>query len=131
MLVGFQCPVSLCSDLYVRWSTLLGCRRIRHILAPPFHPQTNGKIERYHRTIKGELSLSPYEMPGELEKAIGAFIDYYNYRRYHEGLGDVTPYDVYTGRHLEIIQKRKEAKSKTLKVRRDYNRIAREQDSGL
>ena len=58
---------------------------IRHILASPFHPQTNGKIERYHRTIKGELSLSPYEMPGELEKAIRAFIDYYNYRRYHEG----------------------------------------------
>ncbi len=48
---------------------------IRHILASPFHPQTNGKIERYHRTIKGELSLMPYEMPGELEEAIGAFID--------------------------------------------------------
>jgi len=104
---------------------------IRHILASPFHPQTNGKIERYHRTIKGELSLSPYEMPGELEKAIGAFIDYYNYRRYHEGLGDVTPYDVYTGSHLEIIQKRKEAKSRTLAERKNYNRIAREQGSGL
>ncbi len=104
---------------------------IGHILASPFHPQTNGKIERYHRTIKGELSLMPYEMPGELEEAIGTFIEYYNYRRYHEGLRDVTPYDVYTGRHLEIIQKRKEAKSRTLQVRRDYNRTAREQGSGL
>ena len=104
---------------------------IWHILASPFHPQTNGKIERYHRTIKGELSLSPYEMPGELEEAIRAFIEHYNYRRYHEGLGDVTPYDVYTGRHLEIIQKRKEAKSRTLQVRRDYNRTDREQGSGL
>jgi len=104
---------------------------IRHILASPFHPQTNGKIERYHRTIKGELSLMPYEMPGEQEEAIMAFIEHYNYRRYHEGLGDVTPYDVYTGRHLEIIQKRKEAKSRTLQVRRDYNRTAREQGSGL
>jgi len=66
-----------------------------------------------------------------LEKAIRAFIDYYNYRRYHEGLGDVIPYDVYTGGHHEIIQKRKEAKSRTLQVRRDYNRIAREQGSGL
>ncbi len=62
---------------------------------------------------------------------IRAFIDYYNYRRYHEGLGDVTPFDVYTGRYLKIIQKRKEAKSKTLQARRDYNRTAREQGSGL
>ena len=104
---------------------------ISHILASPFHPQTNGKIERYHRTIKGELSLSPYEMPGELEKAIKAFVDYYNYRRYHEGLSDVTPYDVYTGRYPEILQNRKEAKSKTLAQRRDYNRAAREQSIGL
>ena len=70
-------------------------------------------------------------MPGELEEAIRAFIDYYNYRRYHEGLGDVTPYDVYTGRHLGIILKRKEAKSRTLQVRKNYNRTAREQGSGL
>ncbi|MFC2066137.1 hypothetical protein ACFLUO_03615, partial [Chloroflexota bacterium] len=63
--------------------------------------------------------------------AIMVFIDYYNYRRYHEGLGDVTPYDVYTGRHLGIIQKRREAKNKTLAERKNYNRIAREQGSGL
>jgi len=70
-------------------------------------------------------------MPGELKKAIKAFIEYYNYRRYHEGLGDVTPYDVYIGRHLEILRKRKEAKSRTLLTRRDYNRTARKQDKGL
>ncbi len=104
---------------------------MRHIVASPYHPQTNGKIERYHRSIKGELKLLPYEMPSALEKAIAAFIEYYNHRRYHEGLGDVTPYDVYMGRHLEIIQKRKETKSKTLAERKNYNRIAREQASGL
>ena len=69
----------------------------------------------------------PYDMPSELEKAIAAFIEYYNYRRYHEGLGDVTPHDVYMGRHVEIMNRRKEAKSKTLQERRDYNRTAREQ----
>ena len=104
---------------------------IRHITASPFHPQTNGKIERYHRTIKGEINQVPHDMPSELKEAIRAFIEYYNYRRYHEGLGNVTPDDVYTGRHLEIIQRRKEAKAKTLEARMDYNRTAREQGHGL
>jgi transposase InsO family protein len=102
---------------------------VRHIIASPYHPQTNGKIERYHRSLKGEINRLPYDMPSELERAIAAFIEYYNYHRYHEGLGDVTPNDVYTGRHLEILRKRKEAKSRTLQERRDYNRVARKQDN--
>ena len=102
---------------------------IRHITASPFHPQTNGKIERYHRTLKGELNQVPNDMPGELKEAIRGFIEYYNYRRYHEGLGNVTPYDVYTGRHHEIIQKRREAKSRTLAQRRNYNSGARKQSN--
>ena len=104
---------------------------IRHITASPFHPQTNGKIERYQRSLKGEINQVPYDMPGELKEAIRAFVEYYNYRRYHEGLGNVTPYDVYTGRHLEIIKRRKEVKSKTLEARRDYNRTARKKGHGL
>ena len=104
---------------------------VRHIVASPYHPQTNGKIERYHRSLKGEINQLPYDMPSELEKAIAAFIEYYNYQRYHEGLGDVTPHDVCTGRHVEILTKRKEAKSRTLQERRDYNRAAREQDNSL
>src|SRR4030043_1170645 len=99
---------------------------IRHITASPFHPQTNGKMKRYHRTLKGEINQVPHEMPGELKEAIRGFTAYYNHRRYHEGLGNVTPYDVYTGKHLEVIQKRKEAKSRTLQARRDYNRNARD-----
>jgi transposase InsO family protein len=104
---------------------------IKHVIASPYHPQTNGKIERYHRTIKGEIKMVPYEMPGQLKEAIREFIDYYNYQRYHEGLGNITPYDVYKGRHLEIIQKRKEAKGKTLEARKDYNRTARKRGNNL
>jgi putative transposase len=104
---------------------------VRHVVASPYHPQTNGKIERYHRSIKGQLSLMPYDMPDELEEAIGAFVEYYNYQRYHEGLGDVTPYDVYTGKYLEIIQRRKEVKSRTILMRRDYNRTIRKQCNNL
>ena len=104
---------------------------IRHITASPFHPQTNGKIERYHRTLKGEINQVPYDMPSELKEAIRAFIEYYNYRRYHEGLGNVTPYDVYTGRHTQIFQRRKEVKDKTLAARRGYNRTVRDKGHGL
>jgi hypothetical protein len=67
----------------------------------------------------------------ELREAIGAFIEYYDYQRCHEGLGNVTHYEVYPGRHLEIIQRKNEAKNKTLQTRRDYNRAVREQNSCL
>ena len=89
------------SNAFRNYLRLVG---IGHILAAPFHPQTNGKIERYHRSIKGELSLLPYEMPGELKKAIADFVDYYNYRRYHKALGNVTPADVLYGRREEILE---------------------------
>ena len=69
------------------------------------------------------------KMPGELKEAIRAFIQYYDYQRYHEGLGNVTPYDVYTGKHLAIIQKRKEVKSRTLAERKSYNGEARKQSN--
>jgi len=108
----------------------LGLVGIKHILASPFHPQTNGKIERYHRTIKGEINLVPHDMPSELRQAIEAFVEYYNHQRYHEALGNVTPADVYFGRKNGILARRKEAKQKTLQARKEYNRKLRELDRG-
>ena len=75
---------------------------IKHILATPFHPQTNGKLERYHQTIKRDVNQVPYELPADLEAAIVAFVSYYNYRRYHKALGNVTPSGVLKGRRQEI-----------------------------
>jgi len=99
---------------------------IRHILAAPFHPQTNGKLERYHQTIKREVNQILYEFPGQLEKAITDFVEYYNFRRYHKALGDVTPADVLYGRREEILQRRKEVQIQTINRRRDYNQGLRE-----
>jgi len=99
---------------------------IGHILAAPYHPQTNGKLERYHRTIKQEVNQIPYEFPGQLERAIADFVDYYNYRRYHKALGNVTPADVIYGRREEILQRRKEVRIQTINRRRDYNHGLRE-----
>jgi len=99
---------------------------ITHILAAPYHPQTNGKLERYHQSIKREVNQIPYELPGQLERAIADFVDYYNYRRYHKALGNVTPADVLYGRKEQILQRRKEVQIQTINRRRDYNRDLRE-----
>jgi len=99
---------------------------IRHILAAPFHPQTNRKLERYHQTIKREVNQILYEFPGQLEKAITNFVEYYNFRRYHKALGDVTPTDVLHGMRDQILQRRKEVRAQTVQNRRDYNQTLRE-----
>lgn len=111
------------SRAFAGYLWLLG---IRHIVSAPYHPQTNGKIERYHRTLKGQVKLVVYETPAVLEQALADFVDYYNYLRYHEGIGNVTPADVYYERRDEILAKRKEVKQRTLQQRRDYNRARNE-----
>ncbi len=103
---------------------------IKHIPASPFHPQTNGKIERYHRTIKGEINLVPCAIFSELRQAIESFVEYYNHRLYHEFLENVTPADVYFGRRDGILARRKEARRKTLQARHEHNRKLRELDRG-
>ena len=85
----------------------LGMVGIKHILAAPFHPQTNGKLERYHQTLKRDVNQLLYEMPSDLGAAIVAFVSYYNYRRYHKALGNGTPSDVLRGRRQEILRRRK------------------------
>jgi transposase InsO family protein len=99
---------------------------IGHILSAPFHPQTNGKVERYQQSLKREVNQLPYELPSELERAIAAFVDYYNYHRYHKALGDVTPADVLYGRREQILERRKEVRIQTINRRRDYNHGLRE-----
>lgn len=99
---------------------------IGHILAAPFHPQTNGKVERYQQSLKREVNQLPYEAPSQLERAIVGFVDYYNYRRYHKALGNVTPADVLYGRREAILQRRKEVQFRTINRRKDYNRDLRE-----
>lgn len=99
---------------------------IRHILASPFHPQTNGKLERYHRTLKDDVNQVPYEVVEDLEAAIGDFVGFYNHRRYHKALGDVTPADVLHGHREAILARRKEVQKATFERRRRYNQAVRE-----
>ena len=98
----------------------------RHIRAAPYHPQTNGKLERYQQSIKNDVNQVPYEAPSDLEEAIAGFVDHYNNHRYHKALGNVTPDDVLHGRREEILITRKEVKAQTLARRKRYNRLLRE-----
>lgn len=92
---------------------------MKQIHGAPLHPQTQGKIERYHRSMKNVVKLHNYYSPEELKEAIGAWVDYYNNHRYHESLGNLTPADVYFGRGEAILKRREELKLKAMEERRE------------
>lgn len=100
----------------------LEAKGIGHILASPYHPQTNGKIERFHKSIKGQINLMVWDSPDKLKAEVGQFINYYNSKRYHEALGNVTPDHVFFGQRESIIQKRKEVKLRTMEKRKIRNK---------
>ena len=101
----------------------LGEHKIAHIRGAPCHPQTQGKIERWHQTLKNRIMLENYYFPSELEAQIGGFIDYYNNRRYHESLNNLTPADVYFGRGSKILSERERIKHLTIQNRRLQNQL--------
>jgi transposase InsO family protein len=84
----------------------------------PEPPQTQGKIERWHQTLKNRILLENYFLPGQLDLAVGAFVDHYNHHRHHESLDNLTPADVYFGRGQAILAEREKIKKLTIQSRR-------------
>jgi transposase InsO family protein len=82
---------------------------------------TQGKIERYHRSMKNVVKLDVYHSPWELERTIGRFVAPYNHRRLHESLQNVTPADMYEGRQAAILDRRARIKRETLARRKREN----------
>ena len=93
-----------------------------HVRGAPYHPMTQGKIERWHQTLKNRILLENYYLPGELEARIGDFVAHYNHLRYHESLGNLTPADVYFGRGQTILIERERIKRQTIQNRRLLHR---------
>jgi len=95
---------------------------MEHVRGAPYHPQTQGKIERWHQTLKNRILLENYYLPGDLEAQVEAFVAHYNHRRYHESLANLTPADVYFGHGQTILLEREKIKRKTIEHRRLQHR---------
>lgn len=110
---------SYISEELAEW---LDGQRMSHVRGAPYHPQTQGKIERWHQTLKNRILLENYYLPGDLETQIAAFIEHYNHRRYHESLENLTPADVYFGKGHAILIERARIKRNTITQRRLLHR---------
>lgn len=96
---------------------------INHMKTRLYHPMTQGKIERYHRSMKNLILLDIYYSPEELTERIGQWVNYYNNHRYHEAIDNVTPSDRYFGRDRKILRQRERTKKLTMKQRRRLNKM--------
>ena len=103
-------------------SDLLRAHGLPHLRTGAHHPQAIGKIEHLHRTLKDDVELVVSLSPDGLRAAIAQFVDYYNQRRYHEALDNVTPDDVYYGRKEAILAQRRQLKVRTLMTQRGHYR---------
>jgi putative transposase len=113
---------SYISDDLAKWLERHG---MAHVRGAPYHPMTQGKIERWHQTLKNRILLENYYLPGDLEAQIEAFVADYNHRRYHESIGNLTPAAVYFGRGQTILLQRERIKRQTIAQRRlQYQRQA-------
>jgi putative transposase len=97
-------------------------RSVEQVHGAPGHPQTQGKIERWHQTLKNRILLENYFFSEDLEAQIATFVDHYNHRRYHESISNLTPADVYFGRGQTILLQRERIKRDTIKLRRLQHR---------
>ena len=86
--------------------------KIGQVHRAPGHPQAQGKIERWHQTLKNRILLENYFFQEDLEAQIAAFVEHYNHRRYHESLDNLTPADVYFGRGQTILLERERINEK-------------------
>jgi transposase InsO family protein len=98
-----------------------------HVRTSPYYPQSNGKIERFHRTIKGDCIRT--ETPLTLEdsqRIVARYVAYYNDVRLHSAIGYITPKDKLEGREKAIFAERDQKLAEARERRRAQRQAARE-----
>lgn len=127
IVLGDEDTVSYLSEKLCEYQKQVG---IKYIIASFCdHDEANGKMVWDPGTVKRGINIVTNEVPMALEEMVSSFVQHHNYECYHATLGDVTPYDVYTGQHLHTLKRREQAKRRTLKERIRYNKTIREQGS--
>ena len=93
-----------------------------HVRTAPYYPQSNGKIERYHKTIKGDaIRVTPPATLDEARALVARFVAHYNGVRLHSAIGYITPNDFLAGRQKEIWAER----DRKLEEAREQRRVRR------
>jgi putative transposase len=112
------------SYLSAQLSTWLDEHGMSHTRGQPYHPMTQGKIERYQRSLKNRSWLEPYYWPRQLEARLATFVDFYNPRRYHQSRANRTPAEIYVGRRPTILARRQSRQHQTIELRRRLHQPA-------
>jgi len=102
--------------------------QLTHVRTSPHYPESNGKIERWHGTLKRDCirQKTPLDL-GQAKTVTGEFVGHYNMVRLHSAIGYVTPKDRLENRHLEIFQ----ARDKKLEAAREKRRLKRQEQMAL
>ena len=95
-----------------------------HVKTSPYYPQSNGKLERYHRTIKGNCTRVNTPLPlSDAQQLVVDFVNHYNNTRLHSAISYITPKDKLAGR-AEIILAQRESKLAAAREARKAKRKA-------
>jgi transposase InsO family protein len=96
---------------------------LTHVKTSPYYPQSNGKIERWHQTLKADcLRLGCPLSVQDAQRLVGRFVAHYNTVRLHSAIGYITPADRFAARHLEIFA----ARDKKLDAARQGRKLKRQ-----
>jgi putative transposase len=102
-----------------------------HVKTSPYYPQSNGKIERFHRTLKHDAVRRQTPLTkADADRVVGRFVTHHNNERFHGAIGYVTPHDYLAGREPVIHAERDRKLEQARERRRDARQAERNDNVG-